>query len=249
MEKIIEITDVKKAFGEREVLKGITFDVSQGDVLGIIGPSGSGKSTLLRSLCTLEIIDSGSIKILGDPLVENGLYCQKDKMREILLKLGMVFQNFNLFPHYSVLKNVMAPLITVLKIDKDEARERAVSLLTQIGLKDELASYPHEISGGQKQRVAIARALALEPKVLLFDEPTSALDPELTGEILMVIKTLAQKKMTMVIVTHEMAFARDISTKVIFMDGGFIVEEGTPQEVFGNPKVQRTKTFLERFRR
>lgn len=249
MEKIIEVTHLKKSFGKRAVLKDISFCVNAGEVLGIIGPSGSGKSTLLRSLCTLETVDDGSIKICSNNLVTGGVYCQKDKLKVILKSLGMVFQNFNLFPHYSVLKNVMAPLTTVLKISPDEARVRAITLLEQIGLADFLGSYPHQLSGGQKQRVAIARALAMEPRVMLFDEPTSALDPELTGEILSVIKGLAEKNMTMIIVTHEMAFARDISTKIIFMDGGVIVEEGTPDCVITSPKKERTKTFLARFKR
>lgn len=247
MEEIIKVENLKKAFGERVILRGISLKVNRGEVMSIIGPSGSGKSTTLRSICALERVDAGSITICGQPLCKDGVY-KKDNERSVLLKTGMVFQSFNLFPHYSVLKNVMAPQMTVLKRSADESRTRAIALLERIGLKEKIASFPCELSGGQAQRVAIARALAMDPEVLLFDEPTSALDPELTGEILAVIKGLAQEKMTMLIVTHEMAFARDVSTKVIFMDGGVVVEEGVPREVIDNPAKERTRSFLSRFR-
>ena len=246
-QEIIKVENLKKSFGEIQILKGISFSVNKGEVLGIIGPSGSGKSTILRCVSQLENVSGGSISICGLPLVTDGVYSDKKLRHEITLKSGLVFQNFNLFPHYSVLQNVMEPQIRVLKRSKQEAKDKAVEILTRIGLEHRLNNYPCELSGGQQQRVSIARALAMEPQVLLFDEPTSALDPELTGEILAVIKELAAEKMTMVVVTHEMAFARDISTKIIFMDGGVIVEEGEPSEVINNPKTERTKTFLARF--
>ena len=246
-QEIIKVENLKKSFGEIQILKGISFSVNKGEVLGIIGPSGSGKSTILRCVSQLENVSGGSISICGLPLVTDGVYSDKKLRHEITLKSGLVFQNFNLFPHYSVLQNVMEPQIRVLKRSKQEAKDKAVEILTRIGLEHRLNNYPCELSGGQQQRVSTARALAMEPQVLLFDEPTSALDPELTGEILAVIKELAAEKMTMVVVTHEMAFARDISTKIIFMDGGVIVEEGEPSEVINNPKTERTKTFLARF--
>jgi len=245
--EIIKVENLKKSFGTNEIIKGISFSVKKGEVLGIIGPSGSGKSTILRCISQLEDVSGGSISICGLPLVTDGVYSDKKLRHQIILKSGLVFQNFNLFPHYSVLQNVMEPQIRVLKRSKQEAKDKAVEILTRIGLGQRLNNYPCELSGGQQQRVSIARALAMEPQVLLFDEPTSALDPELTGEILAVIKELAAEKMTMVVVTHEMAFARDISTKIIFMDGGVIVEEGEPSEVINNPKTERTKAFLARF--
>ena len=226
-EEIIKIENLKKTFNDNlEILKGISFSVQKGEVLSIIGPSGSGKSTLLRCISQLEDVTDGSITICGKKLVENGVYVDKKLKHEIILKSGLVFQNFNLFPHYSVLKNVTEPQIQVLKRPKDEAEQTAMELLKRMGLAEKAQNYPCELSGGQQQRVSIARALALKPEVLLFDEPTSALDPELTGEILAVIKELDSEKMTMVVVTHEMAFARDISTEIIFMDGGVIVEQG-----------------------
>ena len=245
-EEIIRVENLKKSFGTLDVIKGISFSVSRGEVLSIIGPSGSGKSTILRCISQLEDVTSGSISICGLPLVTDGVYADKVRRHEITLKSGLVFQNFNLFPHYSVLKNITAPQIRVLKKSKEEAEENAMKLLARMGLETKANNYPCELSGGQQQRVSIARALALKPEVLLFDEPTSALDPELTGEILAVIKELAQEKMTMVVVTHEMAFARDISTKIIFMDGGVIVEEGSPEEVFSSDN-QRMKDFLGKF--
>lgn len=247
-EEIIKVENLKKTFNDNlEILKGISFSVQKGEVLSIIGPSGSGKSTLLRCISQLEDVTDGSITICGKKLVENGVYVDKKLKHEIILKSGLVFQNFNLFPHYSVLKNVTEPQIQVLKRPKDEAEQTAIELLKRMGLSEKAANYPCELSGGQQQRVSIARALALKPEVLLFDEPTSALDPELTGEILAVIKELAADKMTMVVVTHEMAFARDISSEIIFMDGGVIVEQGEPNQVINNPQTERMKAFLSRF--
>ena len=247
-EEIIKIENLKKTFNDNlEILKGISFSVQKGEVLSIIGPSGSGKSTLLRCISQLEDVTGGSITICGKKLVENGVYVDKKLKHEIILKSGLVFQNFNLFPHYSVLKNVTEPQIQVLKRPKDEAEQTAMELLKRMGLAEKAQNYPCELSGGQQQRVSIARALALKPEVLLFDEPTSALDPELTGEILAVIKELASEKMTMVVVTHEMAFARDISTEIIFMDGGVIVEQGEPNQVINNPQTERMKAVLSRF--
>ena len=247
-EEIKKVENLKKTFNDNlEILKGISFSVEKGEVLSIIGPSGSGKSTMLRCISQLEDVTGGSITICGKKLVENGVYADKKLKHEIILKSGLVFQNFNLFPHYSVLKNVTEPQIQVLKRPKDEAEQTAMELLKRMGLAEKAKSYPCELSGGQQQRVSIARALALKPEVLLFDEPTSALDPELTGEILAVIKELASEKMTMVVVTHEMAFARDISTEIIFMDGGVIVEQGEPNQVINNPQTERMKAFLSRF--
>ena len=247
MSEIISVENLKKSFGTLDVIKGISFSVEKGEVLGIIGPSGSGKSTILRCISQLEDVTDGTIKICGETLVENGVYVDKAKRHEITLKSGLVFQNFNLFPHYSVLQNVTEPQIRVLKKSKEEAVSVAMERLQRRGLDSKANAYPCELSGGQQQRVSIARALALKPEVLLFDEPTSALDPELTGEILAVIKELASQKMTMVVVTHEMAFARDISSHIIFMDGGVIVEEGEPEAVINNPQIERTQSFLSRF--
>ena len=245
--EIISVTNLKKKFGTLEVLKDISFSVHEGHVLGIIGPSGSGKSTLLRCICQLEKADSGSITICGDPLMQDGLYADKKTQRKIALNIGLVFQNFNLFPHFSVLRNTTEAQRIVLKKSKEEAEETAFELLKKMNLSDKAGCYPCQLSGGQQQRVSIARALALKPQVLFFDEPTSALDPELTGEILSVIRELAQEKMTMVVVTHEMSFARDTSDYLIFMDGGVIVEQGDPRSVINNPQEERTKEFLRRF--
>ena len=247
MEDIITVENLQKSFGELNIIKGISFSVHKGEVLGIIGPSGSGKSTILRCISQLEEVSGGTIKICGNPLVENGIYVNKKDRQNIILKSGLVFQNFNLFPHYSVLQNVTEPQIRVLKKSESEAKKTAMEILDRMALAEKCDSYPCQLSGGQQQRVSIARALALKPEVLLFDEPTSALDPELTGEILAVIKELAEEKMTMVVVTHEMAFARDISSHIIFMDGGVIVEEGEPETVINNPQKERTKLFLSRF--
>lgn len=248
MEEIIKVENIRKVFRDNvEILKGISFSVEKGEVLSIIGPSGSGKSTMLRCISQLEQVTDGSITICGKTLVKNGVYVDKKERQEIILKSGLVFQNFNLFPHFSVLRNIVDPQIQVLKKSKDEAESLAIDLLKRMGLADKINNYPCELSGGQQQRVSIARALALKPEVLLFDEPTSALDPELTGEILAVIKELASEKMTMVVVTHEMSFARDISSKIIFMDGGVIVESGDPVQVINNPQTERMKLFLSRF--
>ena len=249
--KILSANNIKKDFGKTEVLKDISVDVNEGEVLAIIGPSGSGKSTLLRCITQLETIDSGEIVICGETLVKTGengkaQYADKKTCVRIGLNLGLVFQNFNLFPHFSVLRNITEAAVTVLKTPKDEAEKAAYELLDKMGLRDRAGAYPHQLSGGQQQRVSIARALALKPQLLLFDEPTSALDPELTGEILRVIRSLAAEKMTMVVVTHEMAFARNVADRVIFMDDGVIVESGTPQELFGNTQNDRTKAFLAR---
>lgn len=248
---VLEVRNVSKSFGALEVITGISLSVNEGETLAIIGPSGSGKSTLLRCITQLEAVNGGEISVCGKEmlLAKDGgvVYAAADVLREIRLNIGLVFQSFNLFPHFSVLKNITEAPIHVLKQSKDEAEKLAYDLLEKMGLSDKATSYPFELSGGQQQRVSIARALALGPQILFFDEPTSALDPELTGEILNVIKALAKEKMTMVIVTHEMAFARDVADRVIFMDGGVIVEEGTPNELFGNTQNERTKLFLKRF--
>ena len=248
---ILEVKNIKKSFGELEVLKDISFNVEQGQVVAIIGPSGSGKSTLLRCVNQLEKADKGEITVDGLTMFrtenDKATYSDKKTLRNIRLKIGLVFQNFNLFPHFSVMQNIIEAPCHVLKQSKQEAKETATALLKKMGLEGKEKSYPCELSGGQQQRVSIARALALKPQILFFDEPTSALDPELTGEILKVIKELAEEKMTMVIVTHEMAFARDVANHVIFMDNGYIVEEGAPEELFGNTQNERTKQFLQRF--
>ncbi len=246
-EKIITVSKLKKSFGTLDVIKDISFSVRRGEVLSIIGPSGSGKSTVLRCISHLERVEHGKITVCGKTLVDDGVYADKEELRRIVLKTGLVFQNFNLFPHFSVLRNVTDAQIHVLKKDKHSAEQTALTLLEQMGLIDKRDCYPCQLSGGQQQRVSIARALALEPEVLLFDEPTSALDPEMTGEILGVIKKLAAKKMTMAVVTHEMSFAREISSHIIFMDGGAIVEEGAPEAVIDDPTQERTKAFLTRF--
>jgi len=248
---ILEVRNIKKSFGELEVLKDISFNVEEGQVVAIIGPSGSGKSTLLRCVNQLEKADKGEIIVDGMTMFktenEKAVYSNRKILRDIRLKIGLVFQNFNLFPHFSVMQNIIEAPCHVLKQTKQEAVKNAEILLKKMGLEGKEKSYPCELSGGQQQRVSIARALALKPQILFFDEPTSALDPELTGEILKVIKELAEEKMTMVIVTHEMAFARDVANHVIFMDNGYIVEEGTPEELFGNTQNERTRQFLQRF--
>jgi polar amino acid transport system ATP-binding protein len=251
---MLEVKNLSKSFGDLEVLSDISFEVNEGEVLSIIGPSGSGKSTILRIINQLETLSGGQITICGDDMISsisaNGkpIYSDKATLRRMQLSIGLVFQNFNLFPHMSVMQNIIEAPIRVLKMDKAQAIEKAKDLLKKMGLSDKADYYPCQLSGGQQQRISIARALALSPQLLFFDEPTSALDPELTGEILKVIKELAQDKMTMVIVTHEMAFARDVSDRVIFMDGGVIVEQGTPQDVLVNTKNDRTKAFLSRFK-
>ncbi|WP_288603507.1 amino acid ABC transporter ATP-binding protein [Treponema sp.] len=244
---VITVENLSKSFGNLEVIKNISFSVHRGEVLGIIGPSGSGKSTLLRCICQLEKVSGGSVSICGSTMVKDGVYAEKNELRRIGLDVGLVFQNFNLFPHFSVLRNITEAQQIVLGRDKDQAREIAMDLLKKMNLETKALSYPCELSGGQQQRVSIARALALKPQVLFFDEPTSALDPELTGEILSVIRDLAKEKMTMVVVTHEMSFARDTSDSLIFMDGGVIVEQGNPREVIETPREERTKAFLRRF--
>lgn len=249
--ELLKAQGIEKSFGSLHVLKGIDLKVTEGQVISIIGPSGSGKSTLLRILTQLETADSGSIDVCGETMLrtENGkaVYAPADALHSIILKIGLVFQNFQLFPHWSVLRNIMDAPIKILGQPQAQAKEHALSLLAQMNLSEKAASYPCELSGGQQQRVAIARALALEPRILFFDEPTSALDPELTGEILKVIRELAAKHTTMVIVTHEMAFAKDVADHVIFMDGGVIVEEGSPTEVFENTQNERTQSFLSRY--
>ena len=249
---MLEVKELAKSFGELEVLKDISFNVEKGEVVAVIGPSGSGKSTMLRCINQLEKADGGIINVCGtDMLLKNDkgrtVYADAKTLREIRLKTGLVFQNFNLFPHMTVLRNITEAPVCVLKHDKEKARKKAMELLKKMGLETKDKAYPCELSGGQQQRVSIARALALEPEILFFDEPTSALDPELTGEILKVIKELAADGMTMVIVTHEMAFARDVADKVIFMENGSIVEMGAPDQLFGENATDRVKQFLQRF--
>lgn len=247
---ILSVTNLQKKFGDLTVLKDISFQISDGEIVSVIGSSGSGKSTLLRCMNQLETVTSGTIEINGKTLVksENGtpIYSGKDIQKEILMETGFVFQNFNLFPHYSVLRNIMEAPVCVAGVAKEEARKKAMELLKKLGLEEKADAYPCELSGGQSQRVSIARALALEPKILFFDEPTSALDPELTGEVLKVIKSLADLHMTMVIVTHEMAFAKEISDRIIFMDKGVIVEDDTPDAVFQSAN-ERTREFLGKY--
>ncbi len=236
---MIEIKGLCKSFGDHEVLKGIDQNVDEGEVLCIVGPSGSGKSTMLRCINRLEEPTGGEIYIDGELVTEKNV----DAMRT---KMGMVFQSFNLFPHKSVLENLTIGPINVKKADKKESEEKGLTLLERVGLAEKANEYPRNLSGGQQQRVAIARALAMDPEVMLFDEPTSALDPEMVGEVLDVMKSLAKDGMTMVVVTHEMGFAKEVADKVIFMDGGYIVEQGTPDEVLNNPQMDRTKDFLSK---
>ncbi|WP_102693914.1 amino acid ABC transporter ATP-binding protein [Rummeliibacillus pycnus] len=243
---IIEVSNLKKSFGNLDVLKNITFNVNKNDVVAVIGPSGSGKSTMLRSLVHLEEINGGSIVIAGDTLVKDGVYAKPQDIKRITSKTGMVFQHFNLFPHLTVKENLeMAPRL-VKKESSQNIGRRSMELLKKVGLADKASAYPAKLSGGQKQRVAIARALMMDPEIMLFDEPTSALDPELTGEVLQVMKDLAEEHMTMIVVTHEMGFAREVANRVVFMDNGEILESGTPQELFDNPQFERTKAFLNR---
>ena len=249
---LFEINNVRKSFGDLTVLHDISVKVEEGEVVAIIGPSGSGKSTLLRCATMLETMDSGSLIYLGEKAAQNDaqgrtVYASPAELRRIKGYFGLVFQNFNLFPHFSVLRNLTEAPVHVQKRDRKEVEKEALELLAKIGLSGKENYYPQQLSGGQQQRVAIARALAMKPKMLFFDEPTSALDPELTGEILKVIRQLAAIKMTMVIVTHEMGFARDVADRVIFMDGGYIIEEGNPHDVISNPREERTKQFLARF--
>ncbi len=249
---MLEANNIKKSFGDNEVLKDISLQVEKGSVLAIIGPSGSGKSTLLRCITQLETVDSGEITICGDTLVSNdkngrAVYASKKERANISRHLGLVFQNFNLFPHFSVLRNITEAQRKVLGRSKAESEKNAMALLKKMGLENKADAYPYQLSGGQQQRVSIARALALDPEILLFDEPTSALDPELTGEILKVMRSLASEKMTMIVVTHEMLFAKNVADRVIFMDNGYIIENGTPDEVFNKSDNERTKSFLSRY--
>ncbi|KLV26678.1 amino acid ABC transporter ATP-binding protein [Niallia circulans] len=237
----LKVTNLKKSYGNLEVLKSIDLQVTEGEVVCLIGPSGSGKSTLLRCLNMLEEVTSGEVVVNDFKLTD-----KKNDINKIRENIGMVFQHFNLFPHLTVLENITLAPVDLKKATPQQAKEKALQLLDRVGLKDKANENPSKLSGGQKQRVAIARALAMNPDIMLFDEPTSALDPEMVGEVLNVIKQLAQEGMTMVIVTHEMGFAREVADRVIFMDNGYIVEEGTPQEIFGNPQNERTKDFLNK---
>jgi len=249
---ILDMRNIEKSFGSLQVLKDISLSVNRGEVLAIIGPSGSGKSTLLRCATLLETIDSGSLSYLDNTVASMGedgraVYASKVELKKTRSYFGLVFQSFNLFPHYTVLKNVTDAPINIQNRSKKEAEAKARELFAKMGLEDKENYYPYQLSGGQQQRVSIVRALAMEPQILFFDEPTSALDPELTGEVLKVIRKLAEEHMTMVIVTHEMAFARAVADRVIFMDGGVIVEQGDPEQVLGDPKEERTRQFLARY--
>ena len=235
----VDVINLHKEFGDLKVLRGINFQVEDGEVVCLIGPSGSGKSTILRCLNKLEESTDGTIIVDGHEITSKAT--DINKVRQ---KIGMVFQQFNLFPHLSVVENIMMAPVDLKLMTKDEARDTAMSLLTRVGLADKAEAYPKQLSGGQQQRVAIARALAMKPDIMLFDEPTSALDPEMVGEVLQVMRELADGGMTMVVVTHEMGFARDVADRVVFMSDGVIVEEGTPEEIFSNPKEQRTREFL-----
>lgn len=235
------VNDLKKSFGKNEVLKGIDLTIGQGEVVCIIGPSGSGKSTFLRCLNRLEDINGGEVLVDGTNIADKSIDINKARQN-----IGMVFQHFNLFPHLSVLENITLAPTELGKTQKDASKEQALSLLEQVGLADKADAFPNSLSGGQKQRVAIARALAMNPDIMLFDEPTSALDPEMVGDVLNVMKDLAKEGMTMVVVTHEMGFAREVADRVIFMDGGYVVEEGKPEAIFSNPQHNRTKEFLDK---
>lgn len=245
----IKATNIWKKFNNLEVLKGIDLEVNEGEVVAVIGPSGGGKSTLLRCLNKLETIDKGSITIDGEELCRETSggteYVKNNDVRRIACKMGMVFQQFNLFPHMTVLENLIEAPVNVQKRDKAEVIKEAEVLLAKVGLSDKRDVYPLKLSGGQQQRVAIARALAMKPAIMLFDEPTSSLDPELTGEVLRAMRELADEKMTMVVVTHEMGFAREVATKVVFMADGHVQEQGSPEEIFINPKNERLKSFLK----
>ncbi|MDR0598825.1 MAG: amino acid ABC transporter ATP-binding protein [Treponema sp.] len=246
---MISVRGLSKSFGPLKVLRDISFTVNQGEVVAIIGPSGSGKSTLLRCVTRLELADGGDISLCGRDMLRDGVYAPGDELREMCLKVGLVFQNFNLFPHFSVTRNITEAQVEVLHRGRAEAERRAFLLLEKMGLVDKARSYPCELSGGQQQRVSIARALALDPEILFFDEPTSALDPELTGDILRVIRDLAAENMTMVIVTHEIPFAREVADRVLFMDLGGFIEEGPAAEVIDRPRKERTRAFLAKVSR
>ena len=251
---IIEMKNIRKHFGDLEVLHDISFGVDSGEVVSIIGPSGSGKSTLLRCATFLETIDYGEVRYMDEVAAftdQHNIvnYAHGSRLKHFRGYCGLVFQQFNLFPHYTVLRNLSDAAIKVQKRSPDEVENTAMELLKKMGIEDKADCYPYQLSGGQQQRVAIARALTMKPKILFFDEPTSALDPELTGEVLKVIRQLAEEKMTMVVVTHEMPFAKAVSNRVLFMDGGVVVEEGDPQDVFNNPREERTKQFLRVFER
>ena len=241
---LLEVKNIKKSFGKTEVLRGVNFTLEKGQVLVIIGSSGSGKTTLLRCLNFLETADEGEISVNDQPIFAAGTKYSDDQIRDNRLHFGLVFQNFNLFPQYNVLKNVTLAPILLKKGTPEELDTRGRELLNKVGLGEKLESYPHQLSGGQQQRVAIARALAMQPEILCFDEPTSALDPELTGEVLRVIRELKDEDRTMIVVTHEMEFARNVADVVIYMADGVIEEMGTPDEVFGNPKSEKTRNFL-----
>ena len=242
---MIEVKGLQKAFGSEQVLKDVSFTVDKGETVAVIGYSGAGKSTMLRCLIDLEKADGGDVLIEGEPLIQNGRYAEDKTARRICGKMGMVFQSFNLFPHMTVMGNLIGAPMTVKKEDKQQAVARAKEKLKLVGLADKADAHPSELSGGQKQRVAIARALMMDPDMLLFDEPTSSLDPQLTAEVLAVIKELAKGKMTMIIVTHEMGFAREVAYKVLYMGEGRVIEQGPPQEMFGSPKDQRVKDFIQ----
>ena len=251
---ILEMKNIRKSFGKLDVLKDISFGVDSGEVVSIIGPSGSGKSTLLRCATFLETIDGGEILYMGEKAAQKDasgktVYVHPRELQKFRSYCGLVFQQFNLFPHYNILKNLTDAPVKVQHRSAEEAEEAAMELLHKMGIADKAKAYPYQLSGGQQQRVAIARALAMKPSILFFDEPTSALDPELTGEVLKVIRQLAEEKMTMVVVTHEMPFAKAVSNRVIFMDGGVIVEQGDPLAVFDDPQEERTRQFLRVFER
>lgn len=248
--KLLEISHLKKSFGDLEVLRDISMDVSEGEVIAILGPSGSGKSTFLRCATMLETMDAGTMKYVGESAVtdNNGtaVYADKGTLRKLKNTFGLVFQNFNLFPHYNVMKNITDAPISIQKRNKSEVLQEAKELLAKVGLEGKEDYYPCQLSGGQQQRVAIARALAMNPKMIFFDEPTSALDPEITAGVLKVLRQLAEEKMTMIIVTHEISFARKVADRIIFMDKGVIVEEGRPEDVIDHPKNERTRAFLQK---
>ena len=236
----VEVKNLHKSFGKLDVLKGVDLTINEGEVVCIIGPSGSGKSTFLRCLNRLETVTDGKVFVDGYEITD-----KRANINKIRQQIGMVFQNFNLFAHLTVEKNIMLAPVDLGKLSKAQAKQKSAELLARVGLSDKADYYPHQLSGGQQQRVAIARSLAMQPDIMLFDEPTSALDPEMVGEVLSVMKELAEGGMTMVVVTHEMGFARDVADRVIFMDEGVIMEQGTPEQIFGNPKNERTKDFLK----